>query len=380
MIRRPGPATPHDRRGFTMIEMITAMTIFLLVIASAVPFFRIQSNAVESQSGRMDAVQNTRYANTVVDRELRLAGGVTGQPIIVQASPWAVTFNVDLVTRVSDDPGAVYYNPDADSLGTEGWMSSRAKALPSVSTVYPTVNYRDAGGILSSAETISFFVLADATTSRTDDYVMYRRVNDRDSTVIARNLVVPVDTAYFFKYWRTAASGTLTAITAAQLPIYWNTAGGWADSIRTIDMRVSSLYREARTQRDVMRTIYSSTRLLNAGMLRMATCGTSPLGPQAVTADTLQDASNNVTQVRVQWTKSLEEAAGERDVSLYVVAKHLLASSEWVELRNVPANNSATYSWDDFDFSAGTWVYGVYAQDCNPSNSSYTLSGNVVVP
>ncbi|MCX5760740.1 MAG: hypothetical protein NTW72_04420 [Gemmatimonadetes bacterium] len=242
-------------------------------------------------------------------------------------------------------PAAVYYNPDADSLGTEGWMSSRAKALPTVSTVYPTVNYRDAGGILSSAETISFFVRADATTSRTDDYVMYRRVNDRDSTVIARNLIVPVDTAYFFKYWRTAASGALTAITAAQLPIYWNTAGGWADSIRTIDMRVSSLYREARTQRDVLRTVYSSTRLLNAG-----------------------------------WTKSLEETAGERDVSLYVVAKHLLASSEWVELRNVPANNSATYSWDDFDFSSGTWVYGVYAQDCNPSNSSYTLSGNVVVP
>ena len=380
MSSHPRPIVQRMRRGFSMIEMITAMTLFLLVIASAVPFFRIQSRAVQSQSGRMDAVQNTRYANTVIDRELRLAGGVTGQPIIVQASPWSVTFNVDLVTRVASDPGAVYYNPDADSLGTEGWMVARAKALPTVSTVYPTTSYRDAGGILSSAETISFFVKVDGTTSRTDDYVLYRRVNDRDSTIIARDLIIPTDTAYFFKYWRTNAAGTLVQLTSAQVPQYWNTAGLWADSIRTVDMRVSSLYRDAKTGRDIVRTVYSSTRLLNAGMLRIATCGSSPLGPQAVTADTLQDAGGNVTQVRVNWTTSLEEAAGERDVALYVVARRLAAGTEWTELRNVAANASATYSWDDFDFVAGTWVYGVYAQDCNPANSSFTLSGNVVIP
>lgn len=380
MRTRPGLTDRRRRRGFSMIEMITAMTLFLLVIASAVPYFRIQARAVESQSGRMDAVQNTRYANTVIDRELRLAGGVTGQPIIVQASPWAVTFNVDLVTRVAGDPGAVYYNPDADSLGTEGWLTARAKALPTVSTTYPTTDYRDAGNVLSSAETISFFVLSDGSTSRTDDYVLYRRVNDRDSTIIARDLIVPTDTAYFFRYWRSNAAGTLVQLTAGQLPLYWNTASRWADSIRTVDMRVSSLFRDARTQRDIVRTVYSSTRLLNAGMLRLSTCGSSPLGPQAVTADTLQDGSGNVTQVRVTWTQSLEETAGERDVALYVVAKRLSSSTEWVELRNVAANNSATYTWDDDDFVTGTWVYGVYAQDCNPANSSYVLSGNVVIP
>jgi len=368
------------RTGFSMIEMLTAMTLFLLVISAAVPFFRVQSRAIDSQSGRMDAVQNTRYANTVIDRELRLAGGVTGQPIIVQAAPFSVTFNVDLVTRVPGDPGAVYYNPDADSLGTEGWLASRAKALPTSTKVYPTQSYSDQGGVLSSAETISFFVLPDATTSRTDDYVLYRRVNDRDSTVIARNLIIPTDTAYFFKYWRTNAAGTLLQLTAAQQPLYWDAASKWADSIRVVDMRVSSLYRDARTQRDIVRTVYSSTRLLNAGMLRIPTCGASPLGPQAVTADTLQDASYNITAVRVQWTKSLEESGGERDVTLYVVAKRLASSTEWQELRNVAASNSATYTWDDVDFTPGTWVYGVYSQDCNPANSSYVQSSNVVIP
>jgi hypothetical protein len=363
-----------------MIEMLTAITLFMIVIGSAIPFFRVQSRAVASQAGRMDAVQNTRYANTVIDRELRLAGGVTGQPIIVQASPFSVTFNVDLVTRIAGDPGAVYFNPDADSLSTEGWLVSRAKSLPTSTKQYPTQSYSDQGGILSSAETISFFVLPDPSSSRTDDYVLYRRVNDMDSTVVARGIVIPADTAYFFKYWRSDASGTLQLLTAAQQPLYWDAASHWTDSIRVVDMRVSSLYRDAKTQADIIRTVYSSTRLLNAGMLRIPTCGAPPLGPQAVSADTLQDASHNITKVRVTWTKSLEETGGERDVTLYVVAKRLASSSEWVELRNVAANNSTTYTWDDVDFATGTWVYGVYAQDCNPANSSYVLSANVVIP
>ncbi len=380
MPRTLPPGTVRHRSGFTMIEMMTAMTIFIIVLAASVPFFRVQARAVESQTGRMDAIQNTRYANTDIDRELRMAGGVTGQPIIVQATPWSVTFNVDLVTRIANDPGAVYYNPDADSLGTEGWMASRSKRLPVDTARYPTTSYRDAGGILSSAETISFFVMPDASTSRTDDYVLYRRVNDRDSTVIARNLIVPVDTAYFFKYWRTDAAGALQQLTAAQQPLYWRSANGWADSIRVVDMRVSSLYRDAKTGKDIVRTVYSSTRLLNAGMLRIPTCGASPLGPQAVSADTLQDVAHHVTQVRVTWTKSLEESGGERDVTLYVVARRLSSSTEWTELRNVPANNSASYTWDDFGFAPGTWIYGVYSQDCNPANSSFVQSSNVVIP
>lgn len=371
---------PRARRGFSMVEMMTAMTLFLLVIGAAVPFFRLQARAVDSQTGRMDAIQNTRFANTDIDRELRMAGGVTGQPIIVQASRWSVTFNVDLVTRVAGDPGAVYYNPDADSLGTEGWMASRAKRLPTDTVTYPLTSYRDAGGVLSSAETVSFFVLPDATTSRSDDYVLYRRVNSLDSTVVARNLIIPTDTAYFFRYWRTDASGALQQITTGQLPVYWKSANGWADSIRVVDMRVSSLYRDARTQKDIVRTVYASTRLLNAGMLRIPTCGASPLGPQAASADTVQDASGHVAKVRVTWTKSLEETGGERDVTLYVVARRLSAGTEWEELRNVPANNSTTYTWDDFTFAPGSWVYGVYAQDCNPANSSYVQSSTIVIP
>jgi type II secretory pathway pseudopilin PulG len=380
MSRTQTAAPARSRAGFTMIEMVMSIGLFLLVIASAIPFFRTQARAIDSQSGRMDAVQNTRYVNTVIDRQLRLAGGVTGQPIIVQATPFSVTFNVDLVTRLSGDPGAVYYNPDADSLSSEGWLAARAKTLPTSAKVYPTTSYVDAGGILSSAETISFFVRPDATTGRNDTYVLYRRVNDRDSTVIARNLIIPTDTAWFFKYWRTDSSGTLQAITAAQQPLYWDAANGWADSIRVVDMRVSALYRDARQRKDIVRTVYSSTKLLNAGLLRIQTCGASPLGPQAAQADTLLNAAGQVTAVRVTWTKSLEETAGEKDISRYVVGKRLQSNTIWTELAVVKANLSTTYTFDDTQLTSATWIYGDYSQDCTPQNSGWTQTSSVVIP
>ena len=58
--------------------------------------------------GRGEASQNARFVQDAIDRELRLAGGEVGQPIIVQATPFALTFNVNLVSNVADDPGAVY--------------------------------------------------------------------------------------------------------------------------------------------------------------------------------------------------------------------------------------------------------------------------------
>ena len=52
-------------------------------------------------AGRDDAAQNARYGVSMIDRELRVAGvGVVDpKPLIVQAAPYAITFNVDLITR-----------------------------------------------------------------------------------------------------------------------------------------------------------------------------------------------------------------------------------------------------------------------------------------
>ena len=71
------PARPSNRAGFTLIEMMMAVLLTMLVFAITIPFFRNQTRALDGGAGRLDAQQNARYAQSAIDREVRLAGGVT---------------------------------------------------------------------------------------------------------------------------------------------------------------------------------------------------------------------------------------------------------------------------------------------------------------
>ncbi len=368
------------RAGFTLPEIVISMTLLLLVFAMAVPYFRAQSLTVQRDVGRMESTQSARFVQGMIDRELRLAGGETGQPIIVEAGPFAITFNVDLVSRLANDPSAVYVDEGADSLAVSSWSVGRARALPVTGTVYPDRDYYDVAGNRSGAETISYWVTRDATAGRADVYTLWRRVNDRDSTLVSRDILIPADTAWFFRYSRTTATGALAAVPTASLPINWRGTTRLADSVRVVEMRVSMLFADARTGREIVQTSYGSTRLLNAGLLQQRTCGTSPLPPRNVTAAVQLDADGVPTSVRAEWSASLEEAGGERDVSVYVVQRRPSSSTEWSTLRNVPANGDASYAFEDFSFASGSWVYGVFAQDCSPANSPVVAAAGVVVP
>jgi type II secretory pathway pseudopilin PulG len=371
------------RAGFTLVEMMMAILLTILVFAITVPFFRMQTNALDIGAGRMDALQTARYAQTAIDRQLRLAGGITGQPIIVQAAGFAVTFNADLVTRLANDPNSTYYDPGADSLATDSWDPGSAKALPTSAKVYPPKQYTDASGAQSGAETVSFFALLDATSGRNDVYTLYRRVNDRDSTIIARSLWIPaapVDSNYLFHYYKTDATGAISMIPQASLPIYWDAAGAPADSIRLVEMRIAGLYRDVKKQQDVIKTIYHRTRLLNAGMLKERTCGSPPLGPGSVTAQKDTNALGQIIDINVTWTRSLEELGGEKDVATYLIQRRPTVSSDWEQLGNLVANGSATYTFLDSNFKNGSWVYGVIAIDCTPANSPVTAAPILTIP
>jgi hypothetical protein len=368
--------------------MMMAVLLTMLVFAITIPFFRNQTRALDGGAGRLDAMQNARYAQSAIDRELRLAGGATGQPIIVQADKFAITFNVDLVTTQSNDPDATYYNPQADSLSVDSWLPSRSKKLPTSNVVYPTVEYYDGNGFQSHAETISYFLYLDASTGRNDLYTLFRRVNDRDSTIVAHNMWIPTDTNYFFQYSRTDSSGNIISIPAASLPIYWNTAGDWADSVRVVQMRIAGLYRDVQKGVDITRTVYHSTRLLNAGMLKQLTCGAPPLPPGTVTATQLDSTGapwsagdvSPLAQVQVVYTASPEEAGGAKDVASYVIERTIQGTSNWQVLGNEVAYGQASYTYNDFTFTSGTWVYGAVAVDCSPAYSTVTQSAAVTNP
>ncbi|MFI5310111.1 MAG: prepilin-type N-terminal cleavage/methylation domain-containing protein [Gemmatimonadales bacterium] len=383
------PALPHPiasraptpRAGFTLIEMMMAILLTMLVFAITVPFFRIQTNALDVGAGRLDALQNARYAQNAIDRELRLAGGVPGQPIIVQASAYSVTFNVDLVSRIAGDPNATYYTPTADSLSTESWEVARAKALPTVSKTYPAQMYNDANGTQSPAETISYFLYNDASTGRSDLYTLFRRVNDRDSTVITKSIWIPASVNYFFRYYSTDATGAITMIPMASLPIYWDAASHLADSIRIVEMRIAGLYRDVKKAQDVTRIVYHKTRLLNAGMLQQRTCGSAPLPPNNVVATQVTDPiTHAITNIHITWDASLEEASGEKDVATYLIERRLSANPDYEVLGNMVASGAASYQFDDFNFKSGTWIYAVVAQDCSPLNSTVAQATSIVNP
>lgn len=368
------------RNGFTLIELLISMTLSLVVLAVAIPFFRVQATALERGVGRQEATQNARFAQNAIDRELRLAGGEVGQPIIVEATPFSITFNVDLLSNIADDPSAVYIDTDADSAAVAAWPFANAGTLPLTGTSYPSRDYFDASGNASGAETISYWVTADPDPVRADLHTLWRRVNGGDSTLVARDLRIPADTAWFFRYTRATAAGGLAAIPAGSLPVRWSDTTRLADSIRVVDMRVSGLYYDERVGREVLQTVYASTRLLNAGLLKERTCGTSPLPPRDVAATAEFDGMGAATLVRVVWDASLEEAGGERDVTLYLVQRRPAGATAWTTLRNVPASGASDYAFEDYDLAAGEWQYGVFAQDCSPANSPVVVSSSVVIP
>jgi hypothetical protein len=202
-------------------------------------------------------------------------------------------------------------------------------------------------------------VSPDVASGRADLYQLWRRVNDRDSTLVARDIHIPADTGWFFRYWRTTGTGTLVQVPANALPILWDDTTALADSIRIVDLRVSALYRDDRAQEEVTRTTYASTRLLNAGLLRQRTCGTSPLPARNVTAAVQLDAGGVPASVRISWDPSLEEGGGERDVTTY---------------------GDASYAYEDYDLAGGDRIYGVFAQDCSPANSPVVATGTVSIP
>lgn len=364
-----------------MIEMMVAVTLTLLVFAITIPFFRAQTRAVASGSGRLDALQNARYAQSVIDKELRLAGGVFGQPTIVQAAPLSVTFNANLHAQTrSADPNAAYINAALDTLTTEGYRSTLAKTLPVSSKSYPTTTYTDSNATASRAETISFFLIADASSGRSDIYSLYRRVNNKDSTVVTTNLWIPADTAYFFKYYRVAASGAMSAIAQASLPDYWDDATRTIDSIGVVEMRIAGWYRSAQENTDTYRTLYQRTRISNVGLLTASTrCGAAPAAPTGLTATVTNNVSTTPTpvSVAVAWTASTDDAAGASDVQAYSVMR-TSGGGIWVSVGNYPARGTGTYTFTDYALMQGSWTYGVAAVDCGPVWSATTSAGSAV--
>ncbi len=364
------------RRGFTILEIIVAMALTLAVFAITLPFVRAQTRALGSSAGRLDADQLARYAQRAIDHDLRLASAINGQPLIVQAGPMAISFNANLLAADTTDPGAADLQSGGATSLTESWRLSDAAALPVSGRTYPPQDYLDGGDVVSRNETISYFLWPDTITGRSDIYVLYRRVNARDSVQVVRALHVPADSA-FFSYYRPIA-GTLTRVGAGRLPLYWDSTA--VDSIRTVGVRAAGYFRDRTTGQETIRTVSWSVPLPNAAVRAVPVCGNMPDPPENLIVT--KQTSSGVYRVELAWDDSHDDAGGAGDVRYYVVERRLnITGQPWVTLATIAATASSSYQWHHYmPEGAGDYEYAVRAFDCAGQSSDRATDGTVTLP
>ena len=386
LMKSSSPAS--DRSGFTLLEMIIAMTLIAITLGLTVPFLRTQVQALGNISGRDDAQQNARYGVSMIDRELRVAGvGVVDpQPLLVQAAPYAVTFNTDLVTRDFNDKGAAYYDPDINANAAASLPMTSSITLPLSAVQYPGMNYTQNTGALSDAETISFWVAPDPDPSAGGTYALFRRVNALPPTVVAKALILPTGEPAF-RYFKADTLGQLVEIPQASLPIYHSALihnspadtgkSALTDSIRVVRVRITGQFKDRKGVLN-KRPVETGVRIMNAGLLHFHTCGDPPLSPAAV----LAVASNNPsTKVVITWSSSVDQSSGEKDVEQYSIYRRSAASPLFTEpMASIPGG-TPTFSFTDTQVQTGDqFVYGIAAVDCGGQSSAVVNAPLVIVP
>jgi prepilin-type N-terminal cleavage/methylation domain-containing protein len=391
--------TLRARRGFTIIEMIVSMALMLSVIGMSTQLFRRQSTSVSQQTGVLDAQQNSRFAVSSLERELRVAGvGVAdAQPLLVMANTLGITFNADLVAADTSDIGSVYINPDADSAAVDVFRKANALALPGTSKNYPDTTYMLSTNVPSNAETISYWLSKDSSVSYAYEYILWRRVNARPVRMVARGIRYDPTRDTIFHYFKSDSVGNLTEISPAALPVIHTAPihgspadtgkSALTDSIRQVRMSLISVFHDKRkpvTTDSTTRRLNLTIKLMNAGLIRHTTCGNPPIAPLAVTAAVTAANGTTIPQtyVTISWNAATDDnGTGEKDIERYAIYRRLSSASTFDQPIGSIVAGKATYSFQDSDLQSGqTWVYGVASLDCSPAASSITQASAVAIP
>ncbi len=381
-----------SERGLTLIEMLIALTVFSVVLAGALAFLRAQGRSFTLGSQRSAMLQNSRFAFDELEKDLRTAGAGTldRQPSMVYAGAGVVAFNANYATRTPDDVFAVYYDPDVPIGAADAARTSGRFTIPTTSVAYPDSDFLQGGLINSPAETITFFFAPDSTTSRPDDYMLYRQVNNTAPEVVARS-ILQTGAVPFFQYYEQvvdiSGSPVIQQVVNGDLPLWHSVPihlsiqdvlpASRIDNIRAVLVSFSvtnGLSGSSERRRPLSRYI----RLPNVGLSSKQTCGDPPILGTGITA--VWNAAT--TGVDLTWNAAVDELAGERDVVRYVVWRKSVSDSAWGDpFLSFPPARTPTYVYSDHDVTSGSkYVYGLAAQDCTPANSNLVASAEVDIP
>jgi hypothetical protein len=355
------------RDGTSLVELTVSLTLFSVLLVTSLSFYHEQGDAFTEGNDRMTVMQNLRYVVNTVEQNVRAAGvGVpTAQPVLVYAGPDVLAFNADYATNRDNDFFAVYYDRMLPDVEASALDPTRRITIPHSHFAYPDSAFT-AGGGNSPAETIILFFEPDSTTSRSDDYVLYRQVNDQ-----------PVD--------ESAAGTPIEEVPSSLLPaahvaaVHGGTgdtgAAALVDDIRAVRIAYTAtngLTGDAESVRQMTRMI----RLPNAGLATQPNCGDAPILGSVLTATGVDPSGSVAGHIRLEWTRALDEVAGERDVLRYVIWRRPDDTGAWGDPLVSVAPGSSLYLFQDFSARAdSTYSYAVAAQDCTPQYSPPAVSG-----
>lgn len=362
----------RQRKGFSLIELMIAIVVMAVVLAGTMNFFMGQSRTFRKATTDMVLLQNARFATDLLNEHFRSVGAnlTVGQPSVIYADKNTFAFNADYATNVAGDIDAIYYEPKAPTSETQSLLQAQAFTIPNSSPglIYPAADYIGGGGAPSPAEAITFWFAPDTETTRTDDFVLLRQVNANAPEVVVRN-VLPDSVYPFFRYMylKIGVGGvqSIDTVPGASLPRTYATDTVVSnDRVRgvIISFQVTNGLTDTAQRTRPVSVIAS---LPNIGMRQLQTCGSKPLPVSAVVATYVSPGVLKVT-----WTASPDESAGERDVLRYNVTRSAdFAPGVWTNVASVPAGGGP-YSFTDTGLNGlVTYFYAVAAQDCTPSFS-----------
>lgn len=373
------------RDGFTLVEMLIALTVFGIVITIVMSFLGSTMRAFADGSRRVDSANTLLFVTGALQRDLRTVGTnvPVGQPSLVYAGRDVVVYNADYVSNVGD-PFAVIQDPNAPA----GQVSALAKAvaitIPGTAVTYPDTNY-----VNSPAETIMYYFRPDSSTAREDDLVLFRRVNAAAPEVVSENIVRMPDRP-LLEYLRLVPDSTGTRLGQVpndSLPLFHSApihlsaadSGRFAviDSIRGVRFNLGVT--NGRTGADEQVLLHSSTVWLrNTGHTVQRTCGSPPIYNGGLTATLRAETGKWV--IDLTWNAAVDETGGEEDVLRYVIWRRLITEPASPDPYLSIPGGDASYTYTDRAVELGqTLEYTIAAQDCTPSLST-KVSAVVVVP
>lgn len=369
-------------------ELLIAMTMAVAVAGAAWALFRSQSRSFTSNSDRYDMVQNARGTLEGAERVIRTMGAGTpnNQPVLIYGANTVLAFNTDYIEQDTVTMRwAAYFNPDTPAAESVAWLQSDASVIPNSSPgfTYPTATYQLGNGSPSPAETYILYFLGDAGTSRSDDYILYQRVNNGTPEIIARNILAHPNGKPFFEFLmqRQLVTGdTLMPVPTALLPLARRvvisgiSATDSADYVRPDSVRAVRLHfrlTNGRTGADErFRDVSTTMETPNNGIPLPTVCGREPFDPPSFS---VVDSVPGSGRLWFTWAASVDQTAGEQDVTQYILYRRPAAATNWADPLVVirAEDGKLTYTAQISDNTPGTaYTFGIASQDCTPSQST----------